>query len=71
MHDLLRGYARELTGTLLTGQEQHAALTRLFECYLHTAAVAPGRDATGPVRASRPRRFAQQSLAQRVMIISK
>jgi DNA-binding SARP family transcriptional activator/tetratricopeptide (TPR) repeat protein len=40
MHDLLRGYARELTATLDTGQEQHVALTRLFDHYLHTAATA-------------------------------
>jgi DNA-binding SARP family transcriptional activator/tetratricopeptide (TPR) repeat protein len=40
MHDLLRGYARELSATQDTGQEQHAALTRLFDYYLHTAAVA-------------------------------
>jgi len=40
MHDLLRGYARELTATLATEAEQHAALTRLFDHYLHTAATA-------------------------------
>jgi DNA-binding SARP family transcriptional activator len=40
LHDLLRGYARELTATLDTGQERHAALTRLFDHYLHTAAAA-------------------------------
>ncbi len=40
MHDLLRGYARELTATQDTEKEQHAALTRLFDHYLHTAAVA-------------------------------
>ena len=40
MHDLLRGYACELTATLDAGQEQHAALTRLFDYYLHTAAAA-------------------------------
>jgi tetratricopeptide (TPR) repeat protein len=39
MHDLLRGYARELTA-LDTAEEQHAALTRLFDYYLHTAATA-------------------------------
>jgi hypothetical protein len=39
MHDLLRAYARELTA--LDGrEEQDAALTRLFDCYLHTAANA-------------------------------
>ena len=40
IHDLLRGYARELTATLDTEAEQRAALTRLFDHYLHTAAVA-------------------------------
>jgi tetratricopeptide (TPR) repeat protein len=40
MHDLLRGYARELSATVDSGQEQHAALTRLFDHYLHTAAAA-------------------------------
>jgi tetratricopeptide (TPR) repeat protein/transcriptional regulator with XRE-family HTH domain len=40
MHDLLRGYARELSATADGGQEQHAALTRLFDHYLHTAAAA-------------------------------
>jgi DNA-binding SARP family transcriptional activator/tetratricopeptide (TPR) repeat protein len=40
MHDLLRGYARELTATLDTEAEKHAARTRLFDHYLHTAAVA-------------------------------
>ncbi len=40
MHDLLRGYACELSATFDTDQEQHAALTRLFDHYLHTAAMA-------------------------------
>jgi tetratricopeptide (TPR) repeat protein len=40
LHDLLRSYARELAGTLDTGQEQRAALTRLFDLYLYTAAAA-------------------------------
>ncbi len=40
MHDLLRGYAGELTAALDTSQEQHAALTRLFDYYLRTAAGA-------------------------------
>jgi hypothetical protein len=40
MHDLLRGYARELTATLDTGQGQRAALTRLFDHYLHAAGAA-------------------------------
>jgi DNA-binding SARP family transcriptional activator/tetratricopeptide (TPR) repeat protein len=40
MHDLLRGYARELTTTLDAEPGQQAALTRLFDYYLHTAAAA-------------------------------
>jgi tetratricopeptide (TPR) repeat protein len=40
MHDLLRAYARELSSSLDTGKEQRAALTRLFDYYLHTAAAA-------------------------------
>jgi tetratricopeptide (TPR) repeat protein len=40
MHDLLRAYARELSATVDSAQEQHAALTRLFDHYLHTAAAA-------------------------------
>jgi DNA-binding SARP family transcriptional activator/Tfp pilus assembly protein PilF len=37
MHDLLRAYARELAAA---EEEQRAALTRLFDYYLHTAAAA-------------------------------
>lgn len=40
MHDLLRGYARELSVTHDTGQDQHDALTRVFDHYLYTAATA-------------------------------
>ena len=40
MHDLLRGYACELAATVDGEQEQRAALTRLFDHYLHTAAAA-------------------------------
>jgi DNA-binding SARP family transcriptional activator len=40
MHDLLRGYARELTAALDGGEGQHAALTRLFDHYLHAASAA-------------------------------
>jgi DNA-binding SARP family transcriptional activator/tetratricopeptide (TPR) repeat protein len=54
MHDLLRGYVRELASSLDTGQERHAALTRLFDHYLHTAATA--LDALYPAeRHRRPR----------------
>ena len=40
MHDLLRGYACELACTLDTEDDRSTALTRLFDYYLHTAAVA-------------------------------
>jgi DNA-binding SARP family transcriptional activator len=40
MHDLLRGYAREFTSSPDSGDEPQAALTRLFDHYLHTAATA-------------------------------
>jgi len=54
MHDLLRGYARHLTTQHDTEDEQRAALTRLFDHYLHTAADA--MDTLVPAeRHSRPR----------------
>jgi tetratricopeptide (TPR) repeat protein/transcriptional regulator with XRE-family HTH domain len=40
MHDLLRGYARELAARHDGEQERHRALTRLFGYYLHSAATA-------------------------------
>ena len=40
MHDLLRGYARELAGSHDGEQERYRALTRLFDYYLHSAATA-------------------------------
>ena len=40
MHDLLRDYARELAVGHDSGGEQRAALTRLFDYYLHAAAAA-------------------------------
>jgi tetratricopeptide (TPR) repeat protein len=40
MHDLLRGYAQELTGAQDGAKERDAALTRLFDYYLHTSATA-------------------------------
>ncbi len=40
MHDLLRAYARELAADTGTRDERHAALTRLFDHYLHAAATA-------------------------------
>jgi DNA-binding SARP family transcriptional activator/tetratricopeptide (TPR) repeat protein len=54
MHDLLRGYARELTATIDTAQARREALTRLFDYYLHTAATA--MDVLVPIeRNRRPR----------------
>ena len=54
LHDLLRGYAREL-GEVLDGEhERRAALTGLFDYYLYTAATA--MDAAFPAeRHRRPR----------------
>jgi tetratricopeptide (TPR) repeat protein len=40
MHDLLRTYARELADTRDSESDRRAALTRLFDYYLHTAAAA-------------------------------
>jgi DNA-binding SARP family transcriptional activator/Tfp pilus assembly protein PilF len=40
MHDLLRDYARDLADSSDGEQAQHAALTRLFDHYLYTAAAA-------------------------------
>jgi tetratricopeptide (TPR) repeat protein len=40
MHDLLRGYARELAGSQDGGEERHRALTRLFDYYLESAGAA-------------------------------
>jgi DNA-binding SARP family transcriptional activator/tetratricopeptide (TPR) repeat protein len=54
MHDLLRAYARELADAHEGKSEQHAALTRLFDYYLYTAATA--MDALVPAeRHRRPR----------------
>jgi DNA-binding SARP family transcriptional activator/Flp pilus assembly protein TadD len=40
MHDLLRAYARDLAAGHDSQDDQHPALTRLFDFYLHTAAAA-------------------------------
>jgi DNA-binding SARP family transcriptional activator/tetratricopeptide (TPR) repeat protein len=40
MHDLLRGYARELAHITDTKQERNAAMTRLLDYYVQTASVA-------------------------------
>jgi tetratricopeptide (TPR) repeat protein len=40
MHDLLRDYARELAGTQDSNDDRQAALSRLFDYYLHTASTA-------------------------------
>jgi DNA-binding SARP family transcriptional activator/Tfp pilus assembly protein PilF len=54
MHDLLRGYARDLAAAQDGEDQQHAALTRLFDHYLYAAATA--MDALFPAeRHRRPR----------------
>ena len=40
MHDLLRAYARDLAETQDTEERRRTVLTRLFDAYLHTAAIA-------------------------------
>jgi DNA-binding SARP family transcriptional activator/tetratricopeptide (TPR) repeat protein len=40
LHDLLRAYARELACTLDSEDKRQAALTRLFDYYLHTSYAA-------------------------------
>jgi DNA-binding SARP family transcriptional activator len=40
LHDLLRAYARELAATADGAEQERAALTRMFDHYLHTAAAA-------------------------------
>jgi hypothetical protein len=53
-HDLLRAYARELSDAHDGAGEERAALTRLFDHYLYTAATA--MDALYPAEAyTRPR----------------
>jgi len=57
MHDLLRGYARELVASQDGDNEKNAALTRLFDHYLHATAAAmdilhpAGRERRPPVAA--------------------
>jgi tetratricopeptide (TPR) repeat protein len=55
LHDLLRAYARDLTTATDTHTEQHAALTRLFDHYLHTAATAMDTLFPGEKHRRRPR----------------
>ncbi|HEY7265692.1 MAG TPA: tetratricopeptide repeat protein [Trebonia sp.] len=57
MHDLLRAYARELAAASDGEEEQHAALTRLFDHYLHTASAA--MDALYPAERHRRPRIAR------------
>jgi tetratricopeptide (TPR) repeat protein len=53
-HDLLRAYARELAASHDSDGERRAALTRLFDYYLHAAATA--MDALHPAEShNRPR----------------
>jgi DNA-binding SARP family transcriptional activator/Tfp pilus assembly protein PilF len=51
MHDLLRAYAAELASRHDAGPDRRAALTRLFDHYLHTAAEA--MDTLFPAESSR------------------
>jgi DNA-binding SARP family transcriptional activator/tetratricopeptide (TPR) repeat protein len=51
LHDLLRAYARELADTRDGEGEHDAALTRLFDHYLHTASMA--MDALYPAESHR------------------
>jgi DNA-binding SARP family transcriptional activator/tetratricopeptide (TPR) repeat protein len=54
LHDLLRGYARERAGSLDSDEDRQAALARLYDHYLHSAATA--MDALSPAeRHRRPR----------------
>jgi tetratricopeptide (TPR) repeat protein/transcriptional regulator with XRE-family HTH domain len=54
LHDLLRGYARELAADQDSDDERRAALTRLFDHYLYAAATA--MDTLHPAgRENRPR----------------
>lgn len=64
MHDLLRAYAAECAEEACSFDERRAALSRLFEYYLSTAAAAMdvlfpherrGRPDPGPPRTARPR----------------
>jgi DNA-binding SARP family transcriptional activator/tetratricopeptide (TPR) repeat protein len=51
MHDLLRAYAREAAEAHDTSEERRAALTRLFDYLLHTAAASV--NTLDPARAAR------------------
>jgi transcriptional regulator with XRE-family HTH domain len=56
MHDLLRGYARELTAAQDSDDERRTALTRLFDHYL--AAAVTAMDVAFPAEAYRRPRMA-------------
>jgi DNA-binding SARP family transcriptional activator/tetratricopeptide (TPR) repeat protein len=60
LHDLLRAYARELADALDAGEEQYAALTRLLDCYLHSAAAA--MDTLFPAERHRRPRIPRQAI---------
>jgi DNA-binding SARP family transcriptional activator/tetratricopeptide (TPR) repeat protein len=67
-HDLLAGYAADLTSNTDTDEQRHAATVRLLDCYTHTAdaaeqLVSPARDPlrlalTGPATGTVAQRFA-------------
>jgi tetratricopeptide (TPR) repeat protein len=59
-HDLLRAYARELAAACDSADERRAALTRLFDYYVHTAAAA--MDSLGLADNSHPSGHSPQTL---------
>jgi DNA-binding SARP family transcriptional activator/tetratricopeptide (TPR) repeat protein len=65
MHDLLRAYASELAARTETPGQRQAAVTRLFDYYLHTAASAT--DTLMPAERYRRRRLPQPTTAPRPM----
>jgi tetratricopeptide (TPR) repeat protein len=72
-HDLLRGYATQLTDTIDTDEQRHTATGRILDHYLHTAATAdrllnPSRDpdSLAPARAG----VTPQQLSDHVQALS-
>jgi DNA-binding SARP family transcriptional activator len=63
MHDLLRAYAAGLASRFESESQQRAALTRLFDHYLHTAAAA--MDTLYPAERHRRPRIAEPATAVR------
>jgi DNA-binding SARP family transcriptional activator/Tfp pilus assembly protein PilF len=65
MHDLLRAYASELASTQETPDQRQAAIARLFDYYLHTAAAAA--DILMPAERHRRRRLPPPTTAPRTV----